>query len=299
MKRTTSSYSLQQVIEERETNEALESRYNKTLDGHRWTSLENISSSLTDLICKYISECEKEDEGVYRNHIFKLTPYQRQWKDWLMKKEYKYMITIKLPHRTISGFKRTKKQSIAVEQLRKLIRDIEKAYTGHKHWENDGFDFKLVFEHGKAGYWHAHLVVVANTMNYETYYNRLEYAIRVVLQKYQLFKTCIKLTYVYEQEGLCMYLVKELENPDNNHLEKEYSYVSDLCNLFHIKLKNTGNPIYKIIKKISAAVKSSKRKSVFVSISPNKSQPTALNIAKSSKKRAINKRFAKSNKTIS
>ena len=260
--------SLKDIIAERETEEAIYSRYAKTIKSHRWSGLDNIRLSLPELIAKYIDECDKEDNGVYRNHKFYLTAYQETWLKYLMEKEYKYMITIKLPHYKIDGFKRTKKQAEAVEQLRKLIREIGQAYTGHTHWERDCFDFNLVFEHGKSGFWHCHLVVVADSMHYETYYNRLQEAINTVLQKHKLFKTCIELTYVYEQVGLCMYLVKELENPDNNHLKKEYSYVCGLYDLFHIDItKRTtklNTKLCKIIKMISAAVKSKKEKLLFI-----------------------------------
>ena len=214
-----------------------------------------------------------------------------------MEKEYKYMITIKLPHYEIDGFKRTKNQEAAVEQIRKLIREIEREYTGHKHWERDCFDFNCVFEHGKSGFHHCHLVVVADTMNYETTYNRLQKSIDSVLQKHKLFKTCIELTYVYDQIGLCMYLVKELENPDNNHLEKEYSYLSDLYGLFHIKVKDRqiklNNPLCKIIKLISAAFKTKEEKSLITPNPINKIPDNQIKHPKSSFKQARTKRKRK------
>lgn len=260
---------IQSIITERETHEALASRYHNTINRHRWESFENYRLSTVEMIQKYISECDKEDAGVYRNHKFRLTPYQKRWKDWLMQKEYKYMITIKLPHYERNGFKRTKNQDEAVKQIRKLIRDIERAYTGHYHFEKDAFDFSCAIEHGISGFHHCHLVVVANTMNYETYYNRLEEAIKKVFCKYpELFKTCIELTYVYDQEGLAEYLVKELEDVDNNHLKQWYSYVSDLYNLFHIKVKykqsKLNTKLSKVIKMISAAFKTKEEKSLVI-----------------------------------
>lgn len=288
---------IQSIITERETIEALSSRYSKTIKQYRWTSLENIRLSIAEFIGKYISECDKEDAGVYRNHKFYLTEYQEYWLKYLMEKEYKYMITIKLPHYEIDGFKRTKNQEAAVEQIRKLIREIELEYTGHKHWERDCFDFRVVFEHGISGFHHGHLVVVADTMNYETTYNRLQKSIDSVLQKHKLFKTCIELTYVYDQIGLCMYLVKELENPDNNHLEKEYSYLSDLYGLFHIKVKDKqiklNNPLCKIIKLISAAFKTKEEKSLITPNSINKIPNNQIKHPKSSFKQARTSRKRK------
>lgn len=288
---------IQQIITERETYEALESRYHNTIKRHRWTSLDNIRLSTVEMIQKYISECDKEDSGVYRNHKFRLTPYQEAWFKQLMEKEYKYMITIKLPHYEIDTFERTFLQQDAVEQIRQLIIEVEQAYTGHKHWERDGFDFNCVFEHGESGFWHCHLVVVANTMNYETYYNRLQEAINKVLHRHKLFKTCIELTYVYEQIGLCMYLVKELEQPDNNHLKEEYSFVSSLYDLFHIKVKNKqvkqNKTLSKIIKLISAVFKTDEEKSLFTPDSIHKTPDNTIKLSKSSHKQARTKRKRK------
>lgn len=288
---------IQQIIQERELYEALASRYHNTINKYRWTSFENIRLSIAEFIGKYISECDKEDAGVYRNHKFHLTAYQEYWLKYLMEKEYKYMITIKLPHYEIDGFKRTKNQEAAVEQIRKLIREIEQEYTGHKHFERDCFDFRIATEHGVAGFWHGHLVVIADTMNYETTYNKLQESIKRVLQKHKLFKTCIELTYVYDQIGLCMYLVKELENPDNNHLEKNYSYLSDLYGLFHIKIKNKtsklNNQLSKIIKLVYAAFKTKEEKSLVIPNPINKLPDNQIKLSISSHKQARTKRKRK------
>ena len=264
------SDTIQQIITERETIEALNSRYSKTINRHRWTNLDNINLSTIEMIQKYISECDKEDAGIYRNHKFNISTYQQHWHTWLMQKEYKYMITIKLPHYEIDSFKRTLNQQKAREQLRKLIREIEQEYTNHKHWERDAFDFNLVFEHGASGFWHTHIVVVANTMNHETTYNKLQEAIDHVLKKHKLFKSCIELTYIYDQEGLCMYLVKELEEQKtDNNLKKEYSYLSSLSELFHINIKDQhqlkpNNQLNEVLKLISAAVKMKQKHSLFI-----------------------------------
>lgn len=275
---------IEKQIAERETAEALNSRYEKTINRHRYTSVENLKLPVYELMSKYIDECDSEDKGIYRSHKFKLTRYQEQWKDWLMQKEYKYMITIKLPHREINGFKRTYNQESAKVQLRKLIREIEREYTGHNHWEKDAFDFNLAFEHGESGFWHVHIAVVSNTMNYETYYNKLQAAINRVLQKIGLFNTCIKLTYIYDQEGLCCYFVKELEEPDNNHLQKEYSYLVSLWDWFRIDINKpavSGVRDSKWIKMLYNAVKMKSKHSLSV--------PTPINkLSKSSHKQAQN-----------
>ncbi len=286
--------SIQSIINERKTIEALSSRYAKTIKRYRWTSLDNINLSTAEFIGKYISECDKEDEGIYRNHEFKLTEYQKAWVDWLMEKRYEYMITIKLPHYEIDTFERTFCQQDAVEQIRQLIREIEEAYTGHKHFERDGFDFRAAVEHGVAGFWHFHLAVVADTLKHETYYNKLQTAIDSVLQNHGLFKTCIELTYVYDQEGLCMYLVKELEDPGNNHLEKEYSYLSDLYKLFHIKMKHkTYKKLNNMIKMLSAAFKSKEEKSLIIPNPVNKIPNNQIRYSKLHNKQARTKRKRK------
>lgn len=284
---------IQDIIIERETIEALKSRYRNTINRHYWEKGENYWLSIAEFICKYISECDKEDEGVYRNHKFRLTSYQEAWFKHLMEKEYKYMITIKLPHYEIDTFERTFLQQDAVEQIRQLIIEVEQAYTGHKHWERDAFDFNCVFEHGESGFWHCHLVVVANTMNYETTYNKLQKAIDSVLQQHKLFKTCIELTYVYEQIGLCMYLVKELENPDNNHLKKESSYLSDLSTLFHIKLKYKQSKLCKLLKTVLVAVKSKREKSLVIPNPINKLSADNIKYSRSSFKQARTSRKRK------
>lgn len=286
------------VIIKRETEEALASRYEKTINRHRYKNIENIRMTVPELISKYIDECDSEDKGIYRNHKFKLKPYQEQWKDWLMRKEYKYMITIKLPHYEINGFKRTKNQEDAKAQLRKLIREIEREYTGHSHWEKDGFDFNLVFEHGESGFWHVHLAVVSNTMNYETYYNKLQDAINRVLQNRELFNTCIKLTYIYDQEGLCYYLVKELEAPDNNNLQKEYSYISSLYDLFHIDI-TVAAPVLsdvhccKLFEILHTAIGLKRQKAFSIPNPINKLHGNQLKLSKSSHKHTRNKRKTK------
>lgn len=289
---------IKQLIEARETEEATYSRYEKTINRHRYSNIDNLRLSVFDMVLKYLDECDEEDKGIYRNHKFVLTDYQKQWKDRLMQKEYKYMITIKLPHREINGYKRTKNQEEAKKHYRDLIRQIERAYTGHSHWEYDGFDFNLAFEQGEAGYMHVHLAVVSNTMAHETYYNRLQCAINQVLEKTGLFNTCIKLTYVYDQEGLCTYLVKELESPDNNHLKKEYSDLASLRDWFHVEGKNTKPMKVSfresgLFKMLSAAVKLKVGNLLSVPNPINKIQKNQIKLSKSSNKPARTKRKRK------
>ena len=46
---------IQQIITERETYEALESRYHNTIKRHRWTSLDNIRLSTVEMIQNIVS----------------------------------------------------------------------------------------------------------------------------------------------------------------------------------------------------------------------------------------------------
>ena len=284
---------MKRLIDERESQEALESRYSGTINRHRWNNFENMTLPLYELIGRYIDECDEEDAGIYRNHKYRMTSYQKQWYKDLMKEKYKYMITIKLPYRMIDGFKRTKNQDEAVKQIRKLIREIERAYTGHYHFEKDGFDFNCAIEHGESGFWHGHLVVIADTMNYETYYNKLQKAIDSVLQQHRLFKNCIKLTYVYDQEGLCMYLVKELEEQDNNHLQKWYSHISSLYGLFHIKVNakqhKLNTKLYELLKSVIVAVKSKQERALIRPNPIHKLNTDKITYSKSQSRRARTK----------
>ena len=287
------SDNLKQIIKEREAYEAMTTRYEKTINKHLY-QLENRGMSKLDIVAKYIDECDEEDKGIYRTHGFHLTNYQKWMKDWLMERKYKYMITIKLPHRQIGKYLRTWNYKEAREQLRDIIRQIEVAYTGHKHFERDAFDFSSVFERGHSKYWHMHIAVVTNTLKYETYYNRMQAAIDKVLQDTGLFQTCIKLSSVYDQEGVCMYMVKELINSDDN----DVSHLSSLYDLLRIGAK-LQKPVflnvmlYRLKRMLSAAVKSKDKKSLFISNPINKIQKNQIKHFTSHNKPARTKRKRK------
>jgi hypothetical protein len=280
---------LRKRIIERETNEALQTRYANTINRH---TLENATLSLHEFIYKYIEECDSEDMGLYRNHKFELTPYQEQFKNQLMEKEYKYLITIKLPSYQIGCFKQTANQKKAIEQLRILIREIEQAYTGRSHFERGGFDFNNVFEHGKSGFfWHTHLAVIADTLRTETQHNELQEAINQVLSDNHLPIDCIKLSYVYDQEGLCMYMVKELEEPPRyTPLKTQESYISNLYQLFGVKIRHRNYHLIKLLKMVLQAVKLKIKKLLFRPNPINKLYFNKIQHSKSQHKPSVDSR---------
>lgn len=278
---------LRTKIIEREVNEALRTRYSKTINRHIF---ENATLQLHEFIYKYIEECDLEDMGLYRNHKFELTPYQEQFKNQLMEKQYKYMITIKLPPYQIGCFKQTMNQKEAREQYRILIREIEQAYTGHSHFEKGGFDFNNVFEHGQSGFWHTHLAIVADTLRAETQDNELQEAINQVLQNNNLPIDCIKLSYVYDQEGLCMYLVKELKAPPRYTPPKtQESYISNLYELFKVKIRHRNYHLVKLLKMVLEAVKLKIKKLLFRPNPINKLFFNRIKHSKSSHKSSVDK----------
>lgn len=280
---------LQKRIIEREANEALQTRYSNTINRHFF---ENTTLPLHEFIYKYIEECDKEDMGLYRNHKFELTTYQEQFKNQLMEKQYKYLITIKLPPYQIGCFKQTANQKEAIEQLRILIREIEQAYTGRSHFERGGFDFNNVFEHGKSGFfWHTHLAVIADTLRTETQHNELQEAINLVLSDNHLPIDCIKLSYVYDQEGLCMYMVKELEEPPRYTPQRtQESYISNLYQLFCVKIRHRNYHLIKLLKMVLEAVKLKIKKLLFRPNPINKLYINRIKYSKSSHKSSVNSR---------
>ena len=274
-------------IIEREVNEALRTRYSKTINRHIF---ENATLQLHEFIYKYIEECDLEDMGLYRNHKFELTPYQEQFKNQLMEKQYKYMITIKLPPYQIGCFKQTMNQKEARELYRILIREIEQAYTGRSHFEKGGFDFNNVFEHGKSGFIHTHLAIVADTLRAETQDNELQEAINQVLRNNNLPFDCIKLSYVYDQEGLCMYLVKELkEHPKYTPETSQESYISNLYELFKVKIRHRNYHLVKLLKMVLEAAKLKIKKLLFRPNPINKLFFNRIKHSKSSHKPSVDK----------
>ena len=212
----------------------------------------------------------ENNEGLFRNHKIELTPYQRCFYEELRQKEYKYMITIKLPEYKINGFQQTKNRDEAREQIRILIRDVEKAYTGHKKWEVDGFDCAYAMERGDSHFWHIHFAVITDTLKYEQNPDNLQNAINKVLEKHELPEKCIDLTTVYDQDGLCMYLVKELHDiPRYKPLKTQYSYTHpSLFDLFHVSIKTEFacelKPVNPLAKFVSKTVKISKKILFFI-----------------------------------
>ena len=53
--------------------------------------------TVTDILDMFNNECYAEDQGIYRNHKYNMTPEQQAWYLDLVKSEYLALLTIKLP----------------------------------------------------------------------------------------------------------------------------------------------------------------------------------------------------------
>ena len=54
---------IKQLIEARETEEATYSRYEKTINRHRYSNIDNLRLSVFDMVLKYLDECDEEDKN--------------------------------------------------------------------------------------------------------------------------------------------------------------------------------------------------------------------------------------------
>lgn len=163
-----------------------------------------------EVLDEFRSECNEELKGLYRNHEIKLTKEQEAWKKHLMKTEYSFFLTIKLPHTNQDGYKRTRIRTDALELYRKLIQELEEYFSGN-NWKRNPLQFTGVLEKGKAGFWHIHLAIPSSE-NDLYIADRLCESITKLTNKHNFYKTVIDLRAVHDQEGLCMYMVKELRN---------------------------------------------------------------------------------------
>lgn len=192
-----------------------------------------IRRSYHDIIEDFTAECDKEMlEGLYRNHKIALNDYQTAWKEHLMKTKYSFFLSIKLPHTSQDGFKRTQNRAEALGLYKTLIQEIENSFCGN-NWKRNPLHFLGVLEHGDKDFWHIHLAIPSmGNKFYDTYVaNNLCLAITHVSNKHKFYNTIIDLRAVHDQEGLCMYMVKELKN-EKNLWKDEGSMLFTLRNLF-------------------------------------------------------------------
>lgn len=178
-----------------------------------------------EVLDEFRNECDEELKGLYRNHKIKPTKEQEAWKKHLMKTKYSFFLTIKLPHTNQDGYRRTRNRTEALESYRKLIQELEEYFSGN-NWKRNPLQFTGVIEKGKAGFWHIHLAIPSSE-NDLYIADRLCKCITKLINKHNFYKTVIDLGAVYDQEGLCLYMVKELRKHQDEGSEIFY-----LRNLF-------------------------------------------------------------------
>ena len=179
-----------------------------------------------EVLDEFRNECEKELKGLYRNHEIRLTKEQEAWKKHLMKTKYSLLLTIKLPHTNQDGYRRTRNRTKALELYKKLIQELECSFCGTSNWRRNPLHFVGVLEHGKAGFWHVHLAIPCS--DNELYVlDQLCKSIAEITNKHAFYKTVMDLTVVYDQEGVCLYMLKELRGND-----LEGSEIFELRHLF-------------------------------------------------------------------
>ena len=204
-----------------------------TIKRRKWykdTTQDKISHrTVADIFDLFNNECYAEDQGIYRNHKYSMTPEQQAWYLDLIKSEYLALLSIKLPHVNQSGYKRTKNQQAAKEMYRNIIRKIEKKFTCSEHnWKRNPLPFVGVFERGKSGFWHIHLLIKHCGEPMDVL-RQLIKAIDEVGEYFGFFSTVINLRYIYDKEGVCAYMVKELNkhtnNPNTRYIQDEGAYL--------------------------------------------------------------------------
>ena len=178
-----------------------------------------------EVLDEFRNECDEELKGLYRNHKIGLTEEQEAWKKQLIQTKYSFFLTIKLPHTNQDGYRRTRIRTEALESYRKLIQELEEYFSGN-NWKRNPLQFTGVLEQGKAGFWHVHLAIPSSE-NDLYIADRLCGCITKLINKHNFYKTVIDLRAVHDQEGLCMYMVKELKKHQD-----EGSEIFDLRTLF-------------------------------------------------------------------
>lgn len=214
-----------------------------------------IRRSYHEIIDEFADECDNELKGVYRNHKIKLDEYKKAWLKHLMKLEYSFFLTIKLPHVNQDGFKRTKNRTEALALYKKLLTELEQEFCGRTHWKRNPLHFFGVFEQGKSGFWHIHLAIpsMGDKMNDTYIAHNLCRAITDIADKHNFYNTIIDLRAVHDQQGVCMYMVKELKN-EKSLWKDECSMLFTLRDLFK-GIKGDRHIIKKSLKTIKLLIK--------------------------------------------
>lgn len=196
-------------------------------------------------------EVEWEEAGRYRTHQIKLDKTQTALKNYFMKFNIVALLSIKLPSKSSCKMTRVKKEKNALEKYRRIIREIQRSYLGCSHWEkHPAFDFVLTMEHGEKNIWHCHLgIIPLEDDNEKLFMYKLYYACKTVNKKYGFGKKVINLEPVFDKEGMCTYLVKEIKekeqlDPNNTHLSMYYTMYS----LFHVGPQNKLRKLLNVMK---------------------------------------------------
>lgn len=190
--------------------------------------------SIEEIFNKFGYEIDREEAGIYRSHKFTLDEYQNAWHQNLMKNDYAFFITIKLPRCTQSGFRRTKDRSKAIELYKKLIKELEcLVISKTNHWTRKAFPFVGVLEKGKGGFYHVHLAIISTDFD-NAMAAKLCESIEQIINKYRFYKTVIDIEPVYDKEGLCAYMVKELKDT-NILMYDEGPEIFNLQTWFNVK----------------------------------------------------------------
>lgn len=205
--------------------EIINAMFSKTIKRRSWYKIKQDNTfklchrTLEYIVQNFTNECDDELKGLYRNHKKKLTDEQIAWKERLMETEYSFFLTIKLPNTNQDGYIRTKNRTESVSMYKKLVIELEKYFTNQKHFERNPFFFTGLLEKGESGFWHIHLAIPRSKD--DLYIGaRLCWSIAQLINKHKFYKTVIDLRTVYDQEGLCIYMVKELTTPTNSEKDE-------------------------------------------------------------------------------
>lgn len=208
--------------------------FSKTLKRREYYSvrrqgkIKHIRRSYNEILRKRKKELNEELKGKYRNHEIELSEDQEAWKQYLMKTKYSFLLSIKLPSINQAGFRRTKNRTEALTQYTRLIKLLECEIAG-SFWRRFPLRFVGVYEHGKKGFWHVHLAIPSSEDDVYIV-NELRRSIGRIVEQHKFFSTVFDLEIVYDQEGLCMYMVKELNTRKNLCVDEGSGlfYVEDL-----------------------------------------------------------------------
>lgn len=179
----------------------------------------------------------ENDKGIYRTLRKKLTPEQKALKkQYFDPYNYQYMVTIRLPAFTYSGYKRSKNVETAREDYRKLILYFQKALGGN-NWKRHPLHIVGALENGKdenwfndnAGYFHVHFLILKTRYSAK----QINKAFEHVDERFGLPRYVIEVDELYEEKGAVLYHLKEQGYQTGSH---EYCEVFNTESLFKIPM---------------------------------------------------------------